>query len=386
MTFTFIHTADWQIGKRFGAFGAEKAAVLREARLTALDKISQTALEAGARHILVAGDVFDVETPGERTLRQPFEKMRGHDTLTWHLLPGNHDPARPGGLWDHVARLSVPQNVRVFLRPQPVEIEQGVYVLPAPLTNKAPAKDPTAWISDAATPQGALRIGLAHGSVQDFSDTPGAGARLDPRRAKQAGLDYLALGDWHGVQQIDERCWYSGTPEPDRWPDNDPGHVLAVTLEGEGAPPKVRPVSTATYIWRKLRMPVGKEFSIAALRDSVLSLQHSPGRTLVHLALQGMISLGGHQRLTRMLAELDAALFHLRLDWSDLHVRPGSADLNNLAKAGELRETADRLRQIAEDETAPERRAAEDALALLFAWTQTDDEISDGGTDEAVTS
>ena len=62
MRFAFIHTADWQIGKRFGAFESEKAAVLREQRLGAVDRVAEAARAAGAEAVLVAGDVFDSET------------------------------------------------------------------------------------------------------------------------------------------------------------------------------------------------------------------------------------------------------------------------------------------------------------------------------------
>ena len=39
----FLHTSDWHIGKPFGRFDAEQAAVLRRARLTAIDRLADTA-------------------------------------------------------------------------------------------------------------------------------------------------------------------------------------------------------------------------------------------------------------------------------------------------------------------------------------------------------
>ena len=68
-------------------------------------------------------------------------------------------------------------------------------VLPAPLTSHAPGRDPTAWMDAAATPPGTLRIGLAHGSVQDFGQSAESAVRISPLRAKSAGLAYLSLGD-----------------------------------------------------------------------------------------------------------------------------------------------------------------------------------------------
>ena len=86
------------------------------------------------------------------------------------------------------------------------------------------------------TPAGALRIGLAHGSVQGFGSAGDANVPIDPARVKSAGLSYLALGDWHGTTRISDRAWYSGTPEPDGFRDNDPGNALIVRLDGAGPP------------------------------------------------------------------------------------------------------------------------------------------------------
>jgi hypothetical protein len=43
------------------------------------------------------------------------------------------------------------------------------FVLPAPLQFKRSLDDPTAWFNRAEIPAGALRIGLAHGSIQEFA-------------------------------------------------------------------------------------------------------------------------------------------------------------------------------------------------------------------------
>ena len=73
------------------------------------------------------------------------------------------------------------------------------------------------------SPQTLTRIGLAHGSVEGFT---GDSARPVDHIAAEKHLSYFALGDWHGAKQVGERSWYSGTPEPDRFKGNDPGHVL----------------------------------------------------------------------------------------------------------------------------------------------------------------
>ena len=55
--------------------GAEVAAVLAEARLDAIDRLAGLASEVGARHVLVAGDVFDADTLAPKTIRQALARI-----------------------------------------------------------------------------------------------------------------------------------------------------------------------------------------------------------------------------------------------------------------------------------------------------------------------
>ena len=84
------------------------------------------------------------------------------------------------------------------------------------LTRRHALGDPTESMDGLGTPEGAIRIGLAHGSVTSFGSDPDATHNLIAHdRADRADLAYLALGDWHGAQQVGPRSAYSGTPEPD---------------------------------------------------------------------------------------------------------------------------------------------------------------------------
>ncbi len=236
MTFRFIHTADWQLAKPFANMPPALAGELGAARLGVIARVALIARNEGAAHVLVAGDVFDGEQIESATIRRALEQMRQAAPVTWVLLPGNHDPARVGGLWERIARIGVPDNVMVLNEAKPFALSPQAIILPAPLTSKNPGRDPTEWMDHAATPPGVLRIGLAHGSVHGFGSEGESSVPLARDRAARAGLAYLALGDWHGAKQIDARTWYSGTPEPDRFKENESGNILAVSVEGGALP------------------------------------------------------------------------------------------------------------------------------------------------------
>src|SRR5450631_3066643 len=129
MNVRFIHTSDWQIGKVFRFVDDATMGLLQEARLTAITRLGEFASEHGVRRVLVAGDVYDMEALSPRSLNQPLERMRNFDTIYWHLLPGNHDPHRPSGLWDQLLRKGVPGNVHIHIAPEPVTMDGDSLVL-----------------------------------------------------------------------------------------------------------------------------------------------------------------------------------------------------------------------------------------------------------------
>lgn len=367
MRFTFLHTADWQIGKRFGSFPGDKPAVLRDQRLQAVDRLASAAIAGGCSAVLVAGDVFDAETIPEAQSEHLIARLRAYPALTWHLLPGNHDPARAGGVWGSVVAGGLPANVRVHLEARAAEIAPQVVLLPAPLTAKRTESDPTAWMDSAPTPAGALRIGLAHGSVQGFGSAGEANVPIDPARTRSAGLAYLALGDWHGSTRISERTWYSGTPEPDGFRDNDPGNALIVSVEGDGAP-KVERVPTAHFTWLRRAQSLDGTASLGPIEAEVAGLGSAAARCLMTVELKGTIPLTSLARIEERLGKLAPQLFHLAPDMRGLSTYADAADLAALSSPA-LEEIAQRLKAVSERGSGDAAIAGR-ALRRLFALSR----------------
>lgn len=357
-----IHTADWQIGKVFRRFGA-KEEVFRRARLDAVEAVGRLALAEGARHVLVAGDVYDSEAPLPATRLAPLERMRGFPGVTWHLLPGNHDPHRPQGLWHQIRGGDLPANVRPRLEPEPVELEPGVWLLPAPLPAKQVRADLTAWMDGAATPEGALRIGLAHGSVTDFSGEGEAGNPIDPNRPARAGLAYLALGDWHRTRKIGDQVWYAGTPEPDRMGSQERGQALVVDLS---AGCRVTPAATGRHRWLRQVVQLDDEAGLLDLERGVHALDQLSCLVL-ELELRGTLSLRLRPRLAALLERIEAAVCHLEVEAGGLRTRPTLDDLEEIELDGVLHRVALGLRERLDSAPLAEReqRIAEDALVRL---------------------
>ena len=369
MALRFVHTSDWQLGRPFAEFDPDLAGKLSAARLDAIEKIAQIARQQSAPHVIVAGDVWDNSAPSDRLLRQPLDLMKSASDIAWYLLPGNHDPSERFGLWDRLRAMSVPPNIYLLTDPAPVQIGQEAVILPAPWTSKAPGRDLTSHFESIDTAPDVMRIGVAHGGVTEFFDQSPQSSRIDDNRAANSGLDYLALGDWHGMQRINEKTWYSGTPEPDRFPKNDPGHVLVVEAERNG-PLKVSPIGTAAYIWT--RNEIQCQIGVDPFEDltKILDDCGPRHRRLCRLELTGVLKLDARIKFLAFIEQERQSLAHLRLKADKLLSAVDPETLNSIDHEGTLRDTANTLALRMEDEnlSEAERIIARRALDYLAAF------------------
>lgn len=358
----FIHSADWQLGKPFGRFETEVRAALTEARFDAVDALGRAAAEHGAQHIIVAGDIFDTEGPEDRTIVQAVSRMERH-ACRWWLLPGNHDFARNGGLWDRV-RQRAGDKIVLLSEPEPREIEEQIWLLPAPLIHRHNLEDPTTLFDTMETPGAQLRIGVAHGSIRDFGSRGETKNQIAPDRVRLSNLDYLALGDWHGTLKVDARTWYSGTPETDRFQRDEPGAALVVEL-WPNLPPAVTPIRTGRFEWLSRDWTVNDKAAFDAEFDSLLGHIDAPN-TLLQLSLAGITSLGDRiAMLARLENDLGHRLRQLAVRADDLVGRPREEDLAALAVEGMLGTAAANLNTKI-DAGGPDGAKARRALERLF--------------------
>ncbi|WP_097462097.1 metallophosphoesterase family protein [Mangrovitalea sediminis] len=356
----FLHTADWQIGRTYSRFAPDDAAALAEARFTMIERLAQLAVDEQCEAVLVAGDVFDAQTVSDRTLRRAFNAMSAFSG-PWVLLPGNHDAALAESVWTRALRLeTVPANVHLALEPSVVDLSpQGIMVLAAPLTQRHTYEDLTAVFDSLQTPDGLLRIGLAHGSIQGvLSESVDSPNPIAPDRADRARLDYLALGDWHGAKQIAPSTWYSGTPEPERFRNNEAGFALVVEIEGPGAEPKVTSHRTGQYQWHQWH----ETLQVPTDLDAVLArLEALEEPAVVDIQLEGTLDLGGEAKLDQALSVAQGVHRSVECDRSRLRLLPTEEDIAALHADGYLGEVVAALREKAMDDTG----AAREALVIL---------------------
>jgi len=374
----FIHSSDLQVGKTFGFFDPEVANLLQDARQGVVATLGELALRNGVSDVLLAGDIYDKQQLSRVTLAKPIEAMRRFSKVTWHLLPGNHDHVRDNGLWDRLVRSSLPSNVKLHTTAgaTPISEDGTVFLLPAPLRHISSVDDLSSYMDKEPTPEGATRIGVAHGSIQGFGSEGEASNYVSPDRAQSAGLAYLAMGDWHRQLKVNDRVWYSGTPEPDafRLPPNptsslcNGGSALLVDIQGARAAPQVTPIETGRYRWHRVSRVLTEDHQIEMLDSELRALERDPSKVVLDLEVAGTLSLASRKLFEDTISRsVAAAMCGLRLEDCHLVLEPTDADMDDIDRSGFIRVAADQLKTMAADSSNPSQALlASMALKRLY--------------------
>ena len=291
--------------------------------------------------------------------------MGSDPSVKWILLPGNHDSLTSDELWNQVER-DRPDNIILAQENVPIEITASIFILPAPCINRRPGRDLTEWMTDADIPANALRIGLAHGAVQSFGED-GTSEIIAPDRAQKASLDYLALGDWHGQIQINDRTWYSGTPEADRFKHDGPGKALVVSIETKGAKPEVKSLETGSFNWLISTLSLLPGEDTAERLSAILPEVSHRRETLLRITLDGRIRLPDRLILEEVIENLAPDFAWMETLVETLENEYVVEDLDIIDQEGALRQAAETLLAKARLDSNP-RGPSATALSLLYSF------------------
>ncbi len=202
------------------------------------------------------------------------------------------------------------------------------------LLQKQSSTDPSLRLAELAAglPADVIRVGLTHGALAIESKHQPNDFPIALHAATRAGLDYLAIGHWHNWLAGTDggRIVMPGTPEPDRFGNDDSGHVALVEIDAPGRTPRVQQVPVATLAWRTLAFDfLHPEAARASLAAALAELAPAAGRTVVRVTLTGTASPAA---LTGLRAWLEPALapFLVSQVRDDTRVALSAAELADL--------------------------------------------------------
>ncbi|NLA38976.1 MAG: DNA repair exonuclease [Methanomicrobiales archaeon] len=327
----FLHTADWQIGMKAVRTG-KRANAVRQKRFDAADRIAKLAEEEDVDFVILAGDTFEDHNVDDVAVKRTVDILNQLDPIPVYVLPGNHDPMIPGGIWDRDSWGRAGPHVTLLSERREYTHGDDVTLYACPLTQKQSSLDPTAWIP--LREDDRIRIGIAHGALDILPDRVNFPIAAD--RPEASGLDYLALGDWHGYRVLG-RAVYPGTMEPTGFGEKDPGNVLVVDIEEAHAEPLITTHPTGSLRWVDIEPGISTledvEMFDRTLRDleplaSVL-LKISPD-------VSGCTDSRALQRLETLRGEIEERAFFL--EWRDPVNQPIAGDGENQIPDGMLYE------------------------------------------------
>jgi hypothetical protein len=117
MSLTFLHTADWQLGKPYARVTDDaKRARLQSERFECLKRIANAVRQHQASFVLVAGDLFDSPSPLDSTVAMACEAI-GQMGVTLLSVPGGENEALSSRL-AILARDSINPNRQVPATPE----------------------------------------------------------------------------------------------------------------------------------------------------------------------------------------------------------------------------------------------------------------------------
>ncbi len=287
-----LHSADWQLGARFSQFSIHGIR-LRECRLETLQRTLKLAEAREVDAFVIAGDLFEDNLVDDRLVAATVDLFRAHAAVPIYLLPGNHDPhTGPDSVWQRKAFLNAPPHVHVLREAGITDLGGSTRLLAAPLHQKQSTTDPSLKLVELAAglPPDVIKIGVTHGALAIESRHQSNDFPIALHAASRAGIDYLAVGHWHNwLAGMDGgRIVMPGTPEPDRFGNDDSGHVALVEIDTPGQTPRVEKIRVATLDWRTLTYDfLNPDVSRTSLAATLAELAPFAPRTVLRLTLTG---------------------------------------------------------------------------------------------------
>ncbi|MFW5953520.1 MAG: metallophosphoesterase family protein [Candidatus Natronoplasma sp.] len=326
----FIHTSDWHIGMKANRLG-KTAEKIREQRISSISSVMDKAVEEEVDFVLIAGDLFEnnaVERSVVDTVIDAFREYQ-EEGIDVYILPGNHDPLVDGSIYQEPGWEET-ENVHVFRDCNRV-IESDIVFHPCPLTQKKSNSDPTENISVNEDNE-KIHIGVAHGTL-DIGLTTEPNFPIDPSRAEEEGLDYLALGEWHSwFEQGDTSqlpiTLYPGAHEQTKFDESDPGNIALVTITGKKKDriSKVESIEVGKLNWMRWTKDITEAKSLESLIDEISDID-DPENTVLEIYLQGVVSPDLYTQVEDLKDRVDENFLFFDIETDDLLLVPSKDEL-----------------------------------------------------------
>jgi DNA repair exonuclease SbcCD nuclease subunit len=306
-----LHTADIHLGVKFSGLG-NKGASQREQLRATFKNVIATAVDERVNIVLIAGDLFDANQQPQRNIDLVIEQFNllKQNNISICLIPGTHDSLDSSSIYRKVDFEGKCSNLKIFAEEnishkEYPDLNLTVYGKPN-LSNRSYVS-PLKGLKPSTSSK--FHIAMAHGSFYYIPNMREDDHVFRIEEVEKSGMDYLALGHWHGVYTCSEKppAWYSGPPEwiPDQ---KEKGAVLLVSLSDYGEV-KVEPKMLGLRDYDELEIDVSEIQDLAKLK---VRISEGANRNLLRKAtLKGLRDAELMVNPEELEAELGEEFFHL---------------------------------------------------------------------------
>lgn len=289
----FIHTADIHLGAKL-LFLNDKANQQRDNIVEAFKKTIDLAISEKVDLLLIAGDLFDSNNPANATVLLAITEIKKLIAAEIYVavIPGNHDYLGEESVY-HREDFQGLKNSEYFHLFEDEAITNwhlpriDAVIYAAAVTRKKQSKS---QITEFERVTASNQIGMFHGSI-DLVSSPN-NFPLPQAELKKTGLDYIALGDWHGqleVSKANPAIYYSGSPEIIASDQALAGSILLI--ETASGKVDVKPVNVGKLSIEQLSLDISEIKSSADLVEVVQRKVSLSKEKILNLKLQGSLSL-----------------------------------------------------------------------------------------------
>lgn len=236
MTTKILHTGDLHLDAQFTFLG-ERGQEQRQELLATLDRIVKTALDEAVDLFLVAGDLFDSNSPSYNTIDRvvnAFKKLE-QANIPICLIPGSHDSYGPQSIYHLYNFHEALSNLTIFTDTlnQKVFDRLDLTIYGKAVVGKGQQQNPVQNV--VRTTDTAHHIALGHGTIGAQNDEPPEPGCLDD--IKNSGMNYIALGHYHSCANYSQdsvKVFYCGSPDLLELRQKNHGYVALVTINQSG--------------------------------------------------------------------------------------------------------------------------------------------------------
>jgi DNA repair protein SbcD/Mre11 len=293
-----LHTSDLHLGSKFRLLG-KNAERYRRQLVKTFEKIVDIAIQNNVDIFMIAGDLFDKPTASTydtASLIDSISKLTASGIYVI-MIAGNHDRLTQDCIYNRPEIKNINSDLFKFFYSD--EPEQW-YIAKLDATihgaSVVTAKQKTSQLKMySKNDNSKYNIGLIHGSV-DLSNEPD-NYPIYQEDLKNLDYNYLALGDWHGLLEINKKAWYCGSPEVLSIGQKNSGYVLLVDIDDNKT--NVEPIYVASKKIIQLEIDISGYTDLNFLHqeikkyngvDTILSITLTGRKNLIlDIDLEGII-------------------------------------------------------------------------------------------------